>query len=256
MSANLNSNTSSAISHKSAPVDFSAYGEIEIEPLNKLRQVSAAHLHEAWTTAPHVTQFDEANIEQLTRAPLELKGHLADQGIKLTMLPFIMKAIVKGLQAFPHFNSSLSEGVDQLILKQYFHIGIAVDTPRGLVVPVIRDVDQKKIPELAQELMQMSERAREGKLGPKEMKGGCFSITNIGGIGGQHFTPIINYPEVAILGLSRTMNKVVLKEGNAVEQPMLPLSLSYDHRAIDGAEAARFITHLKGLLQEPWSLMV
>ena len=236
--------------------DFSEFGEVDEFKLNKLKQVSAKHLWHAWNVAPHVTQFDEADITELEKARKQLKGSIEEQGAKLTLLPFIMKALVKCLHEFPDFNSSINENVTALIHKKYFHIGIAVDTPRGLVVPNIRDVDQKKIPVLAKELLEMSERARENKISPKEMKGGCMTITSLGGIGGQHFTPIINHPEVAILGVSRTQTKLAKVNGEIVEKLMLPLSLSYDHRAIDGVAAVKFITSLKNKLTDAWSLMI
>lgn len=236
--------------------DFSEFGEAEEQSLNKLRQVSAKHLSHAWNVAPHVTQFDNADITELEIAREQLKEKVATQGAKLTLLPFVMKALVKCLAEYPDFNSSLNQDVTALIHKKYFHIGVAVDTPRGLVVPVIRDVDQKKTPELAKELMEISARARDNKLTPKEMQGGCMTITSLGGIGGQHFTPIINYPEVAILGVSRTSVRLAKQEDEIIERLMLPLSLSYDHRAIDGVAAAKFITSLKNRLSDVWSLMI
>ena len=236
--------------------DFSEFGEIEEVALNKLRQVSAKHLHHAWNVAPHVTQFDDADITHLEAARKQLKQNVEEQGAKLTLLPFIMKALIKCLVEYPDFNSSLNQTGTALIHKKYFHVGIAVDTPRGLVVPVVKDVDKKKIPELAKELMEISVRARDNKLTPKEMQGGCMTITSLGGIGGQHFTPIINYPEVAILGVSRTRKQLV-KDGEEIkERLMLPLSLSYDHRAIDGVAAVKFITSLKNKLNDVWSLMI
>ena len=236
--------------------DFSEFGEIEEHKLNKLKQVSAKHLSHAWNVAPHVTQFDEADITELEAARKQLKSSIEEQGAKLTILPFIMKALVKCLHEFPDFNSSINEDSTALIHKKYFHIGIAVDTPRGLVVPNIRNVDQKKIPSLARELLDISEKARENKITPKDMQGGCMTITSLGGIGGQHFTPIINHPEVAILGVSRTQTKLVKEDGEIVEKLMLPLSLSYDHRAIDGVAAVKFITSLKDKLSDAWSLMI
>ena len=236
--------------------DFNEFGPVEEVALNKLKQVSAQHLSHAWHTSPHVTQFDEVDITELESTRKQLKEQVAANGAKLTMLPFIMKALVKTMAEFPDFNSSMNASVTALIHKKYFHLGIAVDTPRGLVVPVIRDVDTKKIPLLAKELMDVSRRARAGKLTPKDMQGGCMSISSIGGIGGQHFTPIINYPEVAILGVSRTQTKLVKVNEKIGERLMLPLSLSYDHRAIDGVAAVKFITSLKTRLSDPWSLML
>jgi pyruvate dehydrogenase E2 component (dihydrolipoamide acetyltransferase) len=236
--------------------DFSEFGEIEEIPLNKLKQVAAKHLHHSWNVAPHVTQFDDADITELESVRKQLKEQVKSENIKLTLLPFIMKGIVKCLQEYPDFNSSINHNVTSLIHKKYFNIGIAVDTPRGLVVPVIRDVDKKKIPELAKELMEISSRARENKLRPSEMQGGCMTITSLGGIGGQHFTPIINFPEVAILGVSRSYTKLVKNEQDIVERLMLPMSLTYDHRAIDGVAGVTFTTSLKNKLSDVWSLMI
>ena len=236
--------------------DFSQYGEIEETPLNKLKQVAAKHLHHSWDVAPHVTQFDDADITELELARKQLKEKVKAEGVKLTLLPFIMKAMVKCLQEYPDFNSSINQDITKLIHKKYFHIGIAVDTERGLVVPVIRNVDKKKIPELAAELMEVSARARENKLSPTDMQGGCMTITSLGGIGGQHFTPIINFPEVAILGVSRSYTKLVKSEQDILERLMLPMSLTYDHRAIDGVAGVKFTTSLKNKLSDVWSLMI
>ena len=236
--------------------NFSEFGEIKEVSLNKLRQVSAKHLHHAWKVAPHVTQFDEADITELEAVRKQLKEQVEAQGAKLTLLPFVMKALVKCLQEYPDFNSSLNHEVTKLIHKKYYNIGVAVDTPRGLVVPVLEAVDQKKILVIAKELMEISSLARENKLTPKNMQGGCITITSLGGIGGQHFTPIINFPEVAILGLSRTNKKLVKQNDKIIERLMLPLSLSYDHRAIDGVAAVKFTTSLKNKLSDVWSLMV
>ena len=236
--------------------DFSEFGETEEVELNKLRQVSASRLAHSWQVAPHVTQFDEADITDLENARKQLKEQLAEQDIKLTVLPFIIKGLVKCLQEYPDFNSSLNEDITGLIHKKYFHIGIAVNTPKGLVVAVLRDADKKKIPELASELMDISHKARENRLSPKEMQGSCMTITSLGGFGGQHFTPIINQPEVAILGVSRSNIKLVKAHGEIAERLMLPLSLSYDHRAIDGVAAVKFITSLKNKLNDVWSLIV
>lgn len=249
-----NQNTVSKTSYKLP--DFNKFGKTEEKSLNKLRQVSAQHLHHAWNVAPHVTQFDDADITQLEVARKQLKQQTTEQGIKLTLLPFVMKALVKCLQEFPDFNSSLNQDVTTLIVKQYYNLGIAVDTPRGLVVPVIQHVDSKKIPQLAKELMEVSQAARDNKLKPSDMQGGSMSITSLGGIGGKHFTPIINFPEVAILGISRAEKKLVQVDGDIEERLMLPLSLSYDHRAIDGVAAVKFITSLKNTLGDVWSLMI
>ncbi len=236
--------------------DFSEYGETEEVALSKLRQVSASRLAQSWLVSPHVTQFDEADITELEKARKQLKAQLAEQDIKLTLLPFIIKALIKCMAEYPDFNSSINDNVTALIHKKYFNIGIAVDTPKGLVVAVLRDADKKKIPELAKELMQISHKARQNKLSPKEMQGGCMTITSLGGFGGQHFTPIINQPEVAILGVSRSNIKLIRTHGVIDERLVLPLSLSYDHRAIDGVAAVKFITSLKNKLSDVWSLII
>jgi pyruvate dehydrogenase E2 component (dihydrolipoamide acetyltransferase) len=228
-------------------VDFSLFGPVESKPLARIRKLSAAHLQRAWLNIPHVTQTDEADITELEAFR---KSQSEEGGIKLTLLPFIMKAVAKAMQAYPEFCASLSPDGESLILKQYLHLGFAADTPNGLVVPVVRDVDKKGIVQLAQETGELARKAREGKLKPDEMKGGCFSISSLGGIGGSHFTPIVNAPEVAILGVSRSTLKPVW-DGQAFQpRLMLPLSLSYDHRVIDGAYAARFIVMLGRLLQD------
>ena len=257
VSNHLDSSVGNSVSPETIKLpDFSEFGQTEKIDLNKLRQVSARRLAHSWRVAPHVTQFDEADITDLENARKQLKEQLAEKDIKLTLLPFVIKALVKCLQEFPDFNSSLNEDITALIHKKYFHIGIAVDTPKGLVVAVLRDVDKKKIPELASELMEVSQKARDNKLSPKDMQGGCMTITNLGGFGGQHFTPIINQPEVAILGLSRSNIKLAKRSDEMVERLMLPLSLSYDHRAIDGVAAVKFITSLKNKLNDVWSLIV
>ena len=257
VSNHLDSSVGNSVSPETIKLpDFSEFGQTEKIDLNKLRQVSARRLAHSWRVAPHVTQFDEADITDLENARKQLKEQLAEKDIKLTLLPFVIKALVKCLQEFPDFNSSLNEDITALIHKKYFHIGIAVDTPKGLVVAVLRDVDKKKIPELAWELMEVSQKARDNKLSPKDMQGGCMTITNLGGFGGQHFTPIINQPEVAILGLSRSNIKLAKRSDEMVERLMLPLSLSYDHRAIDGVAAVKFITSLKNKLNDVWSLIV
>jgi len=226
-------------------VDFSQFGEIETVPLARIRKLSAAHLHRAWVNIPHVTQTDDADITDLEAFR---KSASDESGTKLTLLPFVMKAVEKAMQAYPDFNSSLSPDGASLIRKKYLHIGFAADTPNGLVVPVVRDVDQKGIVQLANECAELAKKARDGKLKPDEMKGGCFSISSLGGIGGGYFTPIVNAPEVAILGVSRGVMKPVW-DGKAFQpRLMLPLSLSYDHRVIDGALGARFIVMLTKLL--------
>jgi pyruvate dehydrogenase E2 component (dihydrolipoamide acetyltransferase) len=228
-------------------VDFSQFGAIEKKPLARIRKLSAAHLHRAWLNLPHVTQFDEADI---TEVEAFRKSSADETGVKLTLLPFIMKAVAKTMEAYPDFNSSLAPDGENLILKKYCHIGFAADTENGLVVPVIRDVDKKGVSQLAKECSELASRARDGKLKADDMKGGCFSISSLGGIGGSHFTPIVNAPEVAILGASRAQIKPVW-DGKAFQpRLLLPLSLSYDHRVIDGAYAARFIVQLVRLLSD------
>lgn len=236
--------------------DFSEFGKVEEKKLNKLKQTSARHLLNAWSQIPHVTQFDEADITELEDARKNLKQSVMEQGVKLTLLPFITKALVKCLQEFPEFNSSVNHDVTALIRKDYYNIGIAVDTPRGLVVPVIEHADRKKIIDLAKEIEQISELARNNELTSRQMQGGCMTISNTGAIGGQHFTPIINHPEVAILGVSRFHGKLVKVENSIVERLILPLSLSYDHRAVDGVAAVKFITRLKSYLEDVWDLIV
>jgi pyruvate dehydrogenase E2 component (dihydrolipoamide acetyltransferase) len=231
---------------KMPAVDFSKYGSTHIEPLSKIKRISGANLHRNWVSIPHITQFEESDITEMEAFRQEQKEIAKAQGIKLTPLVFIMKAVVATLKEFPNFNASLDESGENLIVKDYFHIGVAVDTPNGLVVPVIRDVDRKGIYDLAKELAQISKKAREKGLSMAEMQGGCFTISSLGGIGGTAFTPIINAPEVAILGVSRSQTKPIhLKaENKFVPRLMLPLSLSYDHRVIDGADGARFIVSL------------
>jgi pyruvate dehydrogenase E2 component (dihydrolipoamide acetyltransferase) len=231
-------------------IDFAQFGEIESLALSRIKRISGKNLQRNWTMIPHVTQFGEADITALEDFRQAQKTLLEKQNIRLTPLVFIMKAVVTALQAFPHFNASLDATGEILILKKYFHIGVAVDTPHGLVVPVIRAVDKKGMVTLAEELAHISEKARRQQLMPQEMQGGCFSISSLGGIGGTAFTPIINSPEVAILGVSKAMHKPLYQEGAWVPRLLLPLSLSYDHRVIDGAEGARFMVHLTELLSD------
>ncbi len=231
-------------------VDFAKFGAIEAKPLSRIKKISAANLHRNWVMIPHVTNNDEADITELEALRVRLNKENAKSGVKVTMLAFVIKAVVATLQKFPEFNASLDG--DQLIYKRYWHIGFAADTPNGLVVPVLKDADRKGIVEIAQETSAMAAKASDGKLSPSDMQGGTFSISSLGGIGGTHFTPIINAPEVAILGLSRSANKPVWDDalGAFVPRLMLPLSLSYDHRVIDGAAAARFNAHLAQLLAD------
>jgi len=236
--------------HVAAPVevDFAKWGPVESEPLNRVRRVAAANLHRSWVTVPHVTQHDEADVTELEAFREEHRAEAEARGVKLTFLPFVVKAAVKALQEFPHFNASLDHTGEHLVLKRYYHIGVAVDTEHGLVVPVLRDADRKGLYELAAELQDLSARARERKLRPEHLQGGSFSISSLGGIGGSFFTPIVNHPEVAILGVSRTQWRPVWQDDGFVPRRVLPLSLSYDHRVIDGADAARFTTRLAALL--------
>ena len=228
-------------------VNFSRYGDIEVQEISKIQKVSGAYLHRNWVSIPHVTQNDLADI---TEMEVYRKAKAKEQGIKLTPLVFLIKATVAALKEFPTFNASLDATRENLVLKKYFHIGIAVDTPNGLVVPVIRDCDQKDIFQLAAELGELSQRARDGKLKPVEMQGGCFSISSLGGIGGTSFTPIINAPEVAILGVSRSSMQPKWDGEGFQPRMMLPLCLSYDHRVIDGANGARFTRYFASCLED------
>ena len=229
-------------------VDFTKFGPIEAKPLSRIKKISGANLHRNWVMIPHVTNNDEADITDLEALRVTLNKENEKSGIKVTMLAFLIKAVVAGLKKFPEFNASLDG--DNLVLKQYYHIGFAADTPNGLVVPVIRDADKKGILQIAQEMTDLSKKARDGKISPAEMQGGCFSISSLGGIGGTSFTPIINAPEVAILGVSRSSHKPVWDGKQFVPRLMVPLSLSYDHRVIDGASAARFNAYLGALLAD------
>ena len=247
----LQSGTGGNFNIAAAPsVDFSKFGEIETQALSKIKRLTGANVHRSWVTVPHVTHFDEADITELERFRKANKKQAEAKGAKLTPIVFIMKAVVAALKEFPTFNASLDASGDNLILKKYFHIGVAVDTPNGLVVPVIRDVDQKGFLELAIELGEISKKAREKGLMPNEMAGSCFTISSLGGIGGTAFTPIVNTPDVAILGLSRSSMKPVYCDNEFVPRLILPLSLSYDHRVIDGAEAARFSRFLAEQLED------
>jgi len=219
--------------------------EVEIIPLSRIKKISGKHLTHCWTTIPHVTQFDEVNIEQME----QFRQHQKERNIKLSPLVFIMKAVVQVLKNHPNFNASLDENGENLVIKKYFNLGIAVDTPNGLVVPVVRDVGKKSLIELAKELTETSEKAREGLLKPEEMRNAGFTISSLGGIGGTQFTPIINSPEVAILGVSRTQIKSIWNGESFEPTAMLPLALSYDHRVIDGAEGARFMADLNQVLR-------
>ncbi len=231
-------------------IDFSKFGAVEIKPLSRIRKLSGGFLHRNWVSIPHVTQHDEADITELEAFRRSQTDEATRKGIKFTLLGFLMKGAVVALKQFPEFNSSLSADGESLTLKQYFHIGVAVDTPNGLVVPVIRDVDKKGLLDIAQELGAVSARMRSGKIAPADVQGGCFSISSLGGLGGTLFTPIINAPEVAILGVGKAVLKP-LWDGKAFQpRLMLPLSLSYDHRVIDGAQGARFISFLSQTLAD------
>lgn len=249
----------SALSTLAMPViDFSKFGTITTEPLSRIKKLSGANLHRNWVTAPHVTQFDEADITDLEDFRKSMQADAEKRGVKLTMLAFLIKASVNALKAYPSFNASLSPDGDNLILKSYYNIGFACDTPDGLVVPVVRDVQNKDVLEIAADLMDLSGKARERKLKVEEMQGGCFTISSLGGIGGTMFTPIINCPEVAILGVSRSSMQPVYNKDTKGFEPrlMLPLSLSYDHRVIDGADGARFTSHLRMMLSDVRRLLL
>jgi pyruvate dehydrogenase E2 component (dihydrolipoamide acetyltransferase) len=231
-------------------VDFARFGPITQQPLSRIRKLAGANLHRNWVTIPHVTQHDEADITELEEFRKIQTEEAKKQGIRFTILCFLLKAVVVALRQHPEFNASLSADGESLVLKQYFHIGVAVDTPNGLVVPVIRDVDKKGLMELAKELGEVSARMRSGKISPADLQGGCFSISSLGGLGGSHFTPIINAPEVAILGVGKSASRPVWNGKEFAPRMMLPLSVSYDHRVIDGAQGARFISFLSGVLSD------
>ena len=231
-------------------IDFAKFGPVEVKPLSRIQKLSGPNLHRNWISIPHVTQFEEADITELEAFRKSNTADTEKQGFKLTMLAFLIKACVTALRQYPQFNSSLDKGAENLVVKKYFHIGVAVDTPEGLVVPVIRDADRKGVFDLARELGDVSKLARERKLKPGDLQGGTFSISSLGGIGGTAFTPIINAPEVAILGVSKSHLRPVWNGKAFVPRLMLPLSLSYDHRVIDGASAARFAAYLANVLAD------
>jgi pyruvate dehydrogenase E2 component (dihydrolipoamide acetyltransferase) len=237
-------------------IDFSKWGEVEVQPLGKLRRVAARNLHRSWLSVPHVTQFDAADITELEAFRLAQADEAKARGTKLTLLAFLLKASAVVLEQFPGFNSSLELGGEAIVVKKYFHLGFAVDTDNGLVVPVIRDVDRKGLFDLAQELATLSQKARDRKLSLEEMSGGTFTISSLGGIGGTAFTPIVNHPEVAILGVSRAEMRPSWRDDAFVPRLMLPLSLSYDHRVIDGADAVRFTTRMKVVLSDIRNLIL
>ena len=232
------------------PVDFSKFGPVETQALSRIKKLSGAFLHRNWLSIPHITQNDDADITELEAFRKSQVDEARAAGVKFTLLGFLIKAVVVALKECPHFNASLSPDGESLVLKQYFHIGVAVDTPNGLVVPVIRDADKKGLREIAKELGEVSTRMRDGKINPADLQGGCFSISSLGGLGGTYFTPIINAPEVAILGVGKAAMRPVWDGKQFVPRLMLPLSLSYDHRVIDGAEGARFMSFLGGVLSD------
>jgi len=240
---------------KVAQVDFSLFGAVDIKPLSRIQKISGARLQASWINLPHVTQYDDADITDLEAVRAALKDKAVKEGVKLTPLVFIMRACIAALQKFPRFNASLDPTGENLVFKKYFHIGFAADTPNGLMVPVIRDADRSDIYQLARSLGELSEKARAGKLKAVEMQGGSFTISSLGGIGGTAFTPIINAPEVAILGVAKSSLKPVYDRGGFIPRLMLPLCLSYDHRVIDGAEAARFIVFLSKTLSDVKGLL-
>ena len=257
MTTGGSSSSGSALGVEPMPdIDFSQWGEIETKPLSKINKLTGKFLHRNWVTIPHVTQFDEADITSLEAFRKQSNKEYEKEGVKFTLLSFIMKAVAAGLKKYPRFNSSLDASGENLIMKNYFHIGIAVDTPDGLVVPVVRDVDKKSIIDISIELREVSVKAREKKLMPSDMQGGCMSISSLGGIGGTKFTPIVNAPEVAILGVSKADMKPVWNGSEFEPKLMCPLSLSYDHRVVDGADGARFITYISQLLADARRLLL
>jgi len=242
-------------------IDFSQFGKVEVQQLTRINKLTGKFLHRNWVTVPHVTQFDEADITELEKFRKQLNEENTKEGIRVTVLAFLIKALVSALKEFPRFNSSLDHTGENLILKHYVNIGVAMDTPEGLVVPVIRECDRKSLTEIARELVETSQRARAKKLSPADMQGGCISISSLGGIGGTAFTPIVNAPEVAILGVSKSVMKPVYVNnakgvGEFVPRLMLPLSLSYDHRVIDGADGARFTSYLSKVLSDTRRLLL
>jgi pyruvate dehydrogenase E2 component (dihydrolipoamide acetyltransferase) len=242
-------------------IDFSQFGKVEVQQLTRINKLTGKFLHRNWVTVPHVTQFDEADITELEKFRKQLNEENTKEGIRVTVLAFLIKALVSALKEFPRFNSSLDHTGENLILKHYVNIGVAMDTPDGLVVPVIRECDRKSLTEIARELVETSQRARAKKLSPADMQGGCISISSLGGIGGTAFTPIVNAPEVAILGVSKSAMKPVYISndkggGEFVPRLMLPLSLSYDHRVIDGADGARFTSYLSKVLSDTRRLLL
>ncbi len=250
MSGEKLSNKGAFASPEVPPVDFSKFGDIETKELTRIRRLTGQALHRSWITVPHVTQFDEADITELEEFRKSKIQTAKKQGIKLTLIAFLVKAVVDALQQYPEFNSSLSADGENIIIKKYFHIGVAVNTDNGLMVPVIKDADKKGLFDIAKEISDLSEKAREGKISPKDLQGGCFTISSLGGIGGLNFTPIVNTPEVAILGVSRATIKPVYEGGELVPRLIMPFSLSYDHRVIDGVAGAQFTQFLNTILTD------
>lgn len=255
---NMGAGVSSLAALPMPVIDFSQFGAVETKALSRIKKLSGANLHRNWVTAPHVTQFDEADITDLEDFRKSMQADAEKRGVKLTMLAFLIKASVNALKAYPNFNASLSPDGDSLVMKNYFNIGFACDTPDGLVVPVVRDVHQKDVLDIARDLGELSAKARERKLKVEEMQGGCFTISSLGGIGGTMFTPIINCPEVAILGVSRSSMQPVYDAKSKSFEPrlILPMSLSYDHRVIDGADGARFTSHMRMMLSDVRRLLL
>lgn len=239
-------------------IDFTKFGDIKTMPLSRIKKLSGANLHRNWVTAPHVTQFDDADITDLEDFRKSMKSEAEKRGVKLTLLAFLIKASVNALKAYPNFNASLSADGDSLIMKSYYNVGFACDTPDGLVVPVVKNVQNKDVLAIAADLMELSGKARERKLKVEEMQGGCFTISSLGGIGGTMFTPIINCPEVGILGVSRASMKPIYNKVTGEFEPrlMLPMSLSYDHRVVDGADGARFTSHMRMMLSDVRRLLL
>lgn len=236
-------------------IDFSKFGEIELKPLSRIQKISGPRLQASWLNVPHVWQMDEADITELEESRKKLKGEAEKAGVKLTPLAFVLRACVKALREFPNVNSSLDPSGQNLVLKKYIHLGFAADTPNGLVVPVIRDADKKDVYEIAKDLAALSEKARAGKLSAAEMQGATFTVSSLGGIGGVGFTPIINAPEVAILGVAKSSMKPIYKDGQFVPRLILPFTLAYDHRVIDGAAGVRFTTFLAEKLADARGLL-
>jgi pyruvate dehydrogenase E2 component (dihydrolipoamide acetyltransferase) len=234
--------------------DYALFGEVEVRPLNKIRRVIARRLHASWVNVPMVVQFDEADITKLEALRAELKPRAEAEGVKLTVTAFIIKACVSALKAFPDFNASLDATGENLVLKKYFHIGFATDTPQGLIAPVIKDADKKTLFQIAFTVAELADKARSGRLAFSETEGGCFSVTNLGQLGGTGFTPTINAPEVAVLGVGRAARKMIDLNGDFAARLMLPLTLAYDHRVIDGAVGGRFVNFLREKLAEPGDL--